>query len=216
MTTMIATPEITGPQRKFLDSLVKERDWKLADVLTVRVAKIVSRSTVGEPLVAFVAKKDASHAIDVLLKKCPKIAPVLVPGGKTLNVKDKALATIADIPGAYKGVKYAVKNTDPKSPNVWVFYEVKEYKGKRYLNRLTGSVGGWHRSYVSYKDYAGIIQRVKDSDYITPEGEHLTGPMAAAALFSDMHGVCACCGAKLSNGKSIAQKFGPICVKKFS
>jgi hypothetical protein len=215
MTTMIDAPEITGPQRKFLDSLVKERDWTLADILTVRIAKIVSRSTTGKPLISFVSKKDASHTIDKLLKS-PKIAPILIPGSKTLNAKDKALATIADIPGAYKGVKFAIKNTDDKSPNIWVFYEVKEWKGNKYLNRLLGAPGGWNRQFVKYADYAGVAQRIKDSTYTTNEDEHLTGAMAAAARFSDTYGICACCGAKLSNGKSIAQKFGPVCAKKFS
>lgn len=223
MPTMTATPEITGPQRKFLDSLVKERDWSLADVLTVRVAKIVSRSTAGEPLVAFVGKKDASHAIDTLLKKCPKIvvAPAIATASPSeklswADVKTKAIALLDTVPASYKGIKYAIPNTDPKSQSAFVFYEVKEYKGKRYLNRLQGAPGDWHRSFVKYADYAGIVERIITAAYVTIEGESLTGPMAAAARFSDMYTVCACCSAKLSNGKSIAAKFGPVCIKKFS
>lgn len=211
---------ITGPQRKYLDTLVKERNWTLADMMTVRVAKIVSRPDKDGNLVTFVSKKDASHAISTLLDKCPKIvvASTAAPIGAQLSypqLKAQALALLDTVPASYKGIKYAVPNTDTKSVSTFVFYEVREYKGKRYLNRLQGAPGDWNRQFVSYKDYAGIVQRIKDAVHTTYEGESLTGPMAAAARFSDMYTICACCGAKLSNGKSIAAKFGPVCAKKF-
>lgn len=72
MPLMTAEAEITGPQRKYLSSLVKERDWSLADMKTVRVAKIVSRPDENGNLITFVSKKDASYTIDKLLK-CSKI-----------------------------------------------------------------------------------------------------------------------------------------------
>jgi hypothetical protein len=220
MTLMIDAAAITPPQRKFLDSLVKERDWSLADVATVRVAKIVSRPDKDGNLVTFVSKKDASTAIDTLLKKCPKIAvaPTAAPANTQLSwasVKANAIELLNTVPASYKGIKYAVPNTDTKSVSPFVFYEVKEYKGKRYLNRLQGAPGDWNRQFVSYKDYAGIVERIKTASYITKEDEPLSGPMAAAARFSDMYTICACCGAKLSNGKSIAAKFGPVCITKF-
>lgn len=220
MLTMTDAPEITGPQRKFLDSLVKDRDWSLADMATVRVAKIVSRPDKDGNLVTFVSKKDASAAIDTLLKKCPKIvvAPTAAPTDAPLSwaqVKANAFALLDTVPASYKGIKYAVPNTDTKSVNAFVFYEVREYKGKRYLNHLLGAPGDWNREFVPYKNYASIIQRIKDASYVTNEDEPLSGPMAAAARFSDMYTVCACCCAPLSNGKSLAAKFGPVCIKKF-
>lgn len=220
MTTMTAEAEITGPQRKYLNSLVKERDWSLADMVTVRVAKIVSRPDKDGNLVTFVSKKEASTAITALLScKSVVVAPTAAAATDApltwAQVKANAIALLDTVPASYKGIKYAVPNTDTKSVNTFVFYEVREYKGKRYLNHLLGAPGDWNREFVPYKNYAGILQRIKDAAYTTNEDEALTGPMAAAARFSDMYTICACCGAKLSNGKSIAAKFGPVCITKF-
>lgn len=220
MSTMTA-PEITAPQLKFLTSLVAERDWKqLPDAGLVRVAKIILRRSEDGSLPAPISKYDASKTIDALLKKCPKIEVAPAPGKPAAELtwaemKANMIALLAEVPASYKGIKYAVPNTDTKSANTFVFYEVREYKGKRYLNRLQGAPGDWSRQFVSYKDYAGIVERIKTAAYVTIEGESLTGPMAAAARFSDMYTICACCGAKLSNAKSIADKFGPVCSKKF-
>ena len=224
MTTMTATPEITAKQVKFLRNLATERDWSKLDVVKVRLIKTVVRAETNEDgtLAIFVPRKDVSPVINSLLG-CPKIevaAPAPAPGKPAAELswaetKAHALALLAEVPASYKGIKYAVPNTDKNSQSAFVFYEVREFKGKRYLNRLLGAPGDWNRKFVSYKDYAGIVERIKTAAYVTNEDEALTGPMAAAARFSDMFTICACCGAKLSNGKSIAQKFGPICVNKF-
>lgn len=228
----IMTDPITPKQVKFLKSLADERDWSGLDVEKVRLIKTVIRSEINEDgsLTAFVAKKATSPVIDALLNSCPKKpvattaaptypASVTAPAGQELTwaqIKANAIALLAEVPASYKGIKYAVPNTDKNSQSAFVFYEVKEYKGKRYLNRLQGAPGDWTRKFVKYADYAGIVERIKTAAYVTNENESLTGPMAAAARFSDMYTICACCGAKLSNGKSIAKKFGPTCAKKFS
>lgn len=224
MSTMTATPEITAKQVTFLRNLAKEKDWSGLDVAKVRLIKTVVRAETNEDgtLKVFVPRKDVSPVINSLLgcKKIEVAAPAPAPGTPTAELtwaqkKAAAIALLNEVPAAYKGVKYAVPNTDPKATNTWVFYEVKEYKGKRYLNRLQGAPGDWHRAWVKYEDYAGIIDRIKTHEYTTKEGEKLAGPMAAAARFSDTYEICACCGAKLSNAKSIAEKFGPVCAKKF-
>ena len=218
MSTMTATPEITPKQVKFLKSLATERDWTGLDVASVRLIKTVNRSELNEDgsLVTFVDRKLVSPVINKLLA-CPKIAVAPAPGKPAAEltwaeVKANAQALLLEVPASYKGIKYAVPTADNAG---YVFYEVKEYKGKRYLNRLQGAPGDWNRKFVKYADYAGVIERIKDAAYTTIEGEALTGPMAAAARFSDMYTICACCGAKLSNAKSIADKFGPVCSKKF-
>lgn len=219
MSLMTATPEITPKQVTFLRNLAKEKDWSKLDVAKVRLIKTVVRAETNEDgtLKVFVPRKDVSSVINSLLG-CKKIevaptatptypAAATAPAGQELTwaqIKANALALLDTVPAAYKGIKYAIPNTDPKSHNTWVFYEVKEYKGKRYLNRLQGAPGDWNRQFVAYKDYAGIIQRIKDM-----------GPKASAFKFSEIYTVCACCGAPLSNGKSIAEGFGPVCIKKF-
>ena len=225
--TIIASPtlKISEKQFNYIRNLALEKsNWAdTVDGPTSRVIKFVTRATEYLLVPDSITRADGSKAIDFLIK-LPKATPIITattsaPAATTnmswQEIKSQAIALLDTVPAAYKGVKYAIKNTDAKSPNTWVFYEVKECKGKRYLNRLLGAPGGWNRQYVKYADYANIVERIKNAVYTTKEGEHLTGPMAAAARFSDTYEVCACCGAKLSNGKSIAAKFGPVCVKKF-
>lgn len=210
MSLMTTALEITDKQVTFVRNLAAERDWSKLDVKSVRIIKIVTRPDEDGNLTAPVDRKDASNLINKLLAAA-KIESAVVAPSKKYAAQD----LLDDLPASYKGCKYAVKNTDKNATNTWVFYEVREYKGKKYLNRLQGSVGDWNRTFVNYADYAGVVERIKTAEFVTADGEHLTGPKAAAWKFSDLYEVCAACGAKLSNNVSLAQAMGPVCAKKF-
>lgn len=204
----IQVPNITVKQIDFIRDLAAKRDWREITDPTVTIAiKIVLAWTPDDGELQL-ARKRASHVIDTLLKTkfTSKIVTTATASTTTsLSPKAAAQAAITDIPGAAKGIKYAIKNTDPNSPNTWVFYEVKEWKGQKLLNRLQGAPGNWHRQFVNYASYASVARRIND-----------VGAKQAAFKFAEIYTVCACCGSPLSNSKSIAEGFGPICIKKFS
>lgn len=210
MTTQTITL-ITSKQRNFIVDLAAKRDWRAID--DAHMVTAISRVLAWQPKdgTLLLQRRLASRAIDVLLKTAIVPTTTANTGTNTitappaLSPKDTAQSALDDIPGAAKGIKYAVRNTDTSSPNEWVFYEVKEWKGRKYLNRLQGAPGDWRRQFVKYDHYAGIAQRIRDA-----------GPQNAAFRFSEIYTVCACCGSPLSAGKSIVEGFGPVCIKKFN
>lgn len=227
-TTAFTTPEVTNKQKNYIKDLVTDRPNWLEHVTDPKISmavKIIIRydPKSGKPMM-FVARKVATQAISALLKM-PKSSHKVVNTAVSTDavpltfgqIKSFAQKVLENTPGSYKGMKYAVKNTDPNSPNEWVFYEVAERKSGKYINRLQGAPGNWVRIFIKYADYSGIVERINASSFFNEDtGETLTGPQAAAYTFTKKYKVCSACGSHLSNGKSLEQAMGPICIKKFS
>lgn len=220
--TITASPtlEISVKQFNLIRELATEKPtWPTkVDGKVSRVIKIVTRfdPQKNEPMM-FISRFEASKAISALFKVSDGDKIVALKTNTQASLKVLAQESIKNLPASYKGTKYAIKNTDPNSPNEYVFYEIVERKSGRYVNRLQGAPGSWHRIFVKYADYAGIAQRIQEAwftDDIT--GELLTGPKAAAFRYCKMYKRCTSCDAELSNNKSISQAMGPVCAKKFN
>lgn len=82
-----------------------------------------------------------------------------------------------------------------------VFFEVKTYKGKRYLNKLQGAPGDFVRSRVSLDAGTRLLRFIK--------GRHVE----FAKLFAAHYSVCGRCASPLTDQTSRETGVGPECRK---
>jgi len=187
---------------KFLTDLATKRDWRNVLQGQLYETALDALGNVGNPDPKFISQREASKAIDALLKIKPP-AQVVGVGVNThvgFAAVDHSLLTqvLATLPLS----KYALPRRS--DPTIWDFFEVIERKnGTRYLNRLLGAPGNWNRSFLTAQLQLTAAQAVA------------VNPQAAAFEYANQHGRCSCCDAKLSNPKSIAASMGPVCRKRF-
>ena len=83
-----------------------------------------------------------------------------------------------------------------------LFVEIREYRGVRYLRRLTGSVGDFVRTRLSVRDALAVLRVLEGGarTYIQKFGEHFV--------------CCGKCGAPLTDDKSRARFLGPDCARQ--
>ena len=84
-----------------------------------------------------------------------------------------------------------------------LFFEVRNYGGKRYLNRLVGAPGAFSRYRVGRADALGLLRLIK--------GRHIE----FAGLFAEHYKCCGRCAAPLTDQTSRETGFGPECRKAF-
>lgn len=80
-----------------------------------------------------------------------------------------------------------------------LFVEVKTYKGKRYLNRLTGAPGSFLRSSIPRSEALPLLRLMA--------GRHVE----FARLFGENFQCCGRCAAPLTDKESRETGFGPTC-----
>lgn len=89
------------------------------------------------------------------------------------------------------------------SANDLVFFEVREFKGTRYMRLLHGAPGAFVRSKPTPAQQEAIMQLVVEDAY------------KYARLFGQHYTCCSRCGAELTDQKSRERFLGPECVKHF-
>lgn len=152
----------------------------------------------GNPDPKFVSKREASVAIDALLRCRPV---TVVPGSIKFN--DRITDELTQVLAALRPGKYALPRTT--DPATWDFFEIREAKsGTRYVVQLLGSPGDWTRKKLDPRLQLVVARHVAED------------PRAAMLAFVEHHRVCCGpnCGAKLSNPVSLALAIGPVCRKK--
>ncbi len=177
-------------QIAFLHSLASER--VATEAQTTALARMFSQGATS---------LEASQAITALLSAPRKVRPAVAFGGARENV-------LADVPLS----KYALPAEDVRDfipdiavgSNDLVFVEVREFKGTRYMRRLSGSVGDFVRIKISTRaveSVAGLIKR---------------DAPAAAKRFAEHYSVCAVCSAELTDKLSRERGIGPVCWRRFA
>lgn len=176
---MITTPA-TPAQTSFLRDLFAKR--------------VVPADLAGTDLAAL-TKQEASMLI-TRLKTAPYTPTAPAAGTPNLlaGVRKASYALLAD------PIALALTGWD-LGKNDLVFVEVKEYKGTRYMRRLTGNAGGFLRTRLNSNDTKVIVDAI------------LADPDAAILRFSKHYEMCAKCHAELTDPTSRAIGLGPTCRK---
>lgn len=198
---MIVADFVTPKQFSYIRGLAAQRNWQSAPTTVSLAIKKVNRAK--DWSTAEVLRKDASAAISFLLSpQAPAVvttAPAkTVTAVNTVNVWQTLTASLAPLPIS----KYALPKIE--DPSEYVFYEiVQRADGRRFLNRLQGAPGTWHRVFLPAAQQVTIAKRIAEDP--TKHGT------AYCAKFTR----CCACDSPLSNAKSIAEAMGPVCRKKF-
>jgi len=194
MTTTTVHRPVTDRQLAFIKVLRNDRVLSpevasAADIIISNAFKLTSTQ--------------ASTMIDTLVK-LPYKPKAAAPG-----VAAGAVATaLAKLPNAsyalrFEGIAEFIPSV-PTNGNDTLFIEVKTYKGRTYMRRLSGAPGAFNRT------------RLRDIDVVAIASFIEQDAVAAAKLFSDLYSVCAKCHAELTDEVSRRLGLGPICRKGFN
>lgn len=187
-----------------MGTITERQSSYLKDLLAKRVVPEVQKSLITGALNSgAMDSKTASKFIDSLLKAplAPKPAPAASP---TPNQREAAQAKLLEVDTSFFAIPaghVAAQRIDLRG-NDYLFLRVRNWNGKRTLSRVHGSVGGFR--YTS-------IWRAEDILALTAiiEGHSLE----FQKNFSQVHGVCGRCAAKLTDQHSRDTGFGPECRK---
>lgn len=220
MATKTQVPEITKKQENYIGVLAAQRPGWIntvtgADFETVtdtlvnlQIKQEAQAGGYASGGLKKIALKDASRAIDALLKIKP--TPLAVPKPQPAPVADPArptplerLQTLLAVIPTSKSVKFAVE-----VDGVLKFYAIDLRKTKaghavRYVRQLLGAPGSWNRKILS------VTEQLTVARLIAQNWE------AAAHAYADKHGRCARCDAHLSDERSRAAKAGWKCAKEW-
>lgn len=180
---------ITERQAAFINVLREERDT----------------TGILHPPVVSLSRKGASDLIDSLLRapkklsadadsaSCAAITPLTAALAETPKSKYAIPAEEIDL---------SLSVNTPINGDM-LFLEVREYRDRRYMRRLTGSVGGFTRWKITTPDQL-VILNIINSD-----------PYKYTKLFGEHYACCGSCGAELTDQRSRELQLGPECRKKF-
>lgn len=176
---------------------------QLAFIATLRAERVVSETVAHDLALPALSKSVASAVIEQLLAS-PRV-PATVSFGAETPERAEARELLASLPKSKFAVPARLLEgalTDYTVDGSLLFLEVKEYRGTRYLRRLTGSVGDFVRSRLTVRDSLAVMKVLSgDSlEYIRLFGEHFV--------------CCGKCGAPLTDDRSRARFLGPDCAKQ--
>lgn len=190
MTLTQYTLPATDKQTNYILTLSQGRDWT-SIVSTGTYETVMDVIANADPELEdkrFIARAEASAAIDALLK----CRPLQVPSTAQVTHPDLTTLPLS---------RYALPRSDGSG---FDFFEVVERKsGRRFINRLVGSPGDWRREWLSQRHQIFAARHIAED------------PKAAAVAYAREHGRCAVCDAHLSDPESIARSMGPVCAKRF-
>lgn len=178
MNIMDSLNNATPKQQAFIIDLLKKREYAGNDIIT--------------------SPKDASVLIDKLLNS---------PFKKVVKENDALSEALSALPVANYAIPMATMQLDFLEENVnsdHLFVSVREFKGRKYLRRLHGSVGSFTRTKMSKEDSLQIVQIITQDPY------HFT------KVFGEHYKCCGKCGADLTDDKSRELMLGPVCRKAFN
>lgn len=142
--------------------------------------------------------RQASAFIDLLksFPFAPKPEDAESPFAKFLAAFEGVENSKYAVPGAYFGIVLPALAKDEL-----LFFEVKTWQGRRYLNRLHGAPGDFTRTRLSFEDGTKVlgILRARHVEFAQAFGEHFT--------------VCGRCAAPLTDAESRRVHLGPECRK---
>jgi len=200
MTTTQAKPklEIATGTVNYLTDLVRDREAKPGQSATdalIELAKWLALPTTTQ--------KDASDMIDRMKAK-PRRSVV-----SQASSLPASYAPLAPIPDSIQNSKYAIPTevlTDLR--DAWrsqslLFLEVKVFRGKRTIRRLTGAPGKFNRTWLSREERAEILGLLEDDDFAWD----------AMMRFGEHYKVCGRCAAELTDDDSRERKLGLRCWK---
>lgn len=195
MTTTIETKArpASEAQVKFINDLFAKRDLP-ALVLAMK------------PDASKISMTQASGLIDMLKGypvKAVAPAPDKAPGQSTYDLyKDE----LEKVPNS----KYAIRTDMLKVALVgfplhgdMLFLEVRTYKGRKSILRLTGAPGAFSRGRIAPATAITLLRIIA------------TDPVRCAREFGEHYKVCGRCAAELTDPVSRATQFGPECRKAF-
>lgn len=185
MTEIFATER----QVAFINSLASER------VVPEGLAETLKRG------VQFLTRAGASQAIETLLAQ-PRATRVAFEESPERKEARELLAGLPKSKYAIPAFHLVGALTDYRLDGELLFVEIREYRGVRYLRRLTGSVGDFTRSRLSVRDALAVLRVLEGGarTYIQKFGEHFV--------------CCGKCGAPLTDDKSRARFLGPDCARQ--
>lgn len=179
----------TERQVAFINSLASER------VVPEGLAETLKRG------VHFLTRAGASQAIETLLAQ-PRATRVAF---EETPERVEARELLAGLPKS----KYAIPAfhlvgalADYRLDGDLLFVEIREYRGVRYLRRLTGAPGDFLRSRLSVRDALAVLRVLEGGarEYIRKFGEHFV--------------CCGKCGAPLTDPESRERFLGPDCARQ--
>lgn len=185
----MTTATLFGPSEKqvgFINSLLEERELEEDARLAWKQALLS------------MDKKTASSLIDMLLK-LPKATTKIVVSGSIQEALLKAPKSKYAIPNE----EIDISLTSTKLSGDMMFVEIREYMGRLYMKRLTGSLGGFTRWRLANEDALTLVNIVAKDPY------------KYAKLFGTVYSCCGSCGAELTDPTSRELQLGPECRKKF-
>lgn len=193
--TLTAKPASPKQTSWIRDMLAERPNWhELLDGQLYETAFDIL-GNVGNPDPKFVALKEASSLIGKLLTIKPTQSAPAAGAVTPFNRLQTLLATLR--PGYY-----ALLRED--GTGTFSFYRIVEvehgpWKGRRFVNLLLGSPGGWNRVKPKMTDQL-VVAKMIARDW-----------QAAAKAYAQNHQKCARCNADLSNPRSQVALVGEHC-----
>ncbi len=194
MTTTMKKP--SQKSLDFLTDLVRDRDVSPGKTATQCLAELAHWLATPR------SQKDVSAMID-RSRKAPKrsaFTPAPV-GTKTVYTP------YPSVPESVPSSKFAVlTELLTEIPDSWrkqelLFLEVKQYRGKRVIRRLTGAPGKFNRHFLPASLAAELFGHLERQDFA----------YNAAQMFGKHYTVCGRCAAELTDDMSRERLMGPIC-----
>ena len=146
----------------------------------------------------------ASSIISDFLRapRVPRVAAAR-PAAPVVRGWDEVNAALIDLPVGFYAIK--VNDFTPAliaslaAPQPMLFVNVREFRGRKMLKKLTGNVGGFSRHTLTPAANMAVIR------------ELTVDPVAAMTVFAEHYTVCGRCAAELTDEVSQRVRFGPTC-----
>jgi hypothetical protein len=171
------------------------------DLLVARDCSAELSSPIEEALEAgTLSSSAASDFIDTALK-LPRVSKAEMSSSSPMQL---ALAGLPKSKYAIHVDYLDVTNVGHTVHGDYLFVEIREYNGYRYMRRLQGSVGGFTRIKMSLEDVVDVTNALREDSY------------SFAKKFGEIYSCCAKCGAELTDPVSREMYLGPTCRKEFA
>lgn len=197
---MTKTAEFKAPSKRSLDyltDLVRDRDVAPGKTATQCLAQL-THWLAEKPR----SQSEVSAMIDRNKAKAYRVALSPTPvAGKTV------WAPFPPVPENVPSSKFAVlTELLTELPDSWrkqeyLFFEVKEHKGKRQVRRLLGAPGSFSRTMLPAATASELFGHLSSDAF----------SYQAALTFGEIYQCCGRCAAELTDDQSRERKFGPIC-----
>ena len=149
----------------------------------------------------FLTRAGASQVIETLLAQ-PRATRVAFEDSPERAEARELLAGLPKSKYAIPAFHLVGALSDYKLEGDLLFVEIREFRGTRYLRRLTGAPGDFVRSRLTVRDALAVLRVLEGGarEYIRKFGEHFV--------------CCGKCGAPLTDPESRERFLGPDCARQ--